>query len=130
MRTSETTESTQASTEEVLISAQNITKTYKVGRQKVQAVNGASLTIRKGEFVALIGASAYVVQQQFAPHLTAQAQFAFGGLDLGKEVNLIGVDQQQLLYILAACLLTGLLSMILPLLANVRRSPIKDMREE
>lgn len=57
MRTSETTESTQASTEEVLISAQNITKTYKVGRQKVQAVNGASLTIRKGEFVALIGAS-------------------------------------------------------------------------
>ena len=89
------------------------------------------LSVLVAIFAGVIGvASAYVVQQQFAPHLTAQAQFAFGGLDLGKEVNLIGVDQQQLLYILAACLLTGLLSMILPLLANVRRSPIKDMREE
>lgn len=57
MKTSETVESTQTSTEEVLISAENITKTYKVGRQKVQAVNGASLEVRKGEFVALVGAS-------------------------------------------------------------------------
>ncbi len=73
---------------------------------------------------------AYVANQQFAPALTAQAQYGFGGLDMTKTIDLIGFDYQQLLLLIAACLATGLLSMIIPLVGNVRRSPIRDMREE
>lgn len=78
--------------------------------------------------LGLLGA--YIINQQFAPTLTAQAQYGFGGIDMSKEINLIGFDQQQLVLILGACLVTGLLSMIVPLLGNVRRNPIKDMRED
>lgn len=42
---------------EVLLDVQNVTKVYKVGRQKVSALNGVNIQIHKGEFVALTGAS-------------------------------------------------------------------------
>lgn len=73
---------------------------------------------------------AYVVDQQLAPTLTAQAQYAFGGLDLAKKIGLIGFDNRQLLIVFVACFVTGLFSMIIPLLGNVRRNPLRDMREE
>lgn len=41
----------------VLISVDNLTKTYKLHRQKVQALQDISLRIHQGEFVALTGAS-------------------------------------------------------------------------
>ncbi len=41
----------------VLISVENLTKSYKVGRQKVEALKGVSLDIRQGEFVAFTGPS-------------------------------------------------------------------------
>lgn len=41
----------------VLISVDNLTKTYKLHRQKVQALQDVSLRIHQGEFVALTGAS-------------------------------------------------------------------------
>lgn len=37
--------------------AQNLVKEYKVGRQKIRALNGVSLDINVGEFVAIVGAS-------------------------------------------------------------------------
>ena len=43
--------------EEVIISVKNVKKSYKIGRQKVEAVNDVSLSIHKGEFIALTGAS-------------------------------------------------------------------------
>ena len=42
---------------EVIISAENLTKKYKLGRENVNAVNGVSLAIRSGEFVAITGTS-------------------------------------------------------------------------
>lgn len=42
---------------EVIISVQDLTKHYKVGRQRVNAVNDVSLSIYTGEFVAIVGAS-------------------------------------------------------------------------
>lgn len=42
---------------EVLLSVDNITKQYKIGRQKLEALKGVSLNIHKGEFVAITGAS-------------------------------------------------------------------------
>ncbi|NCU37985.1 ABC transporter ATP-binding protein [Candidatus Saccharibacteria bacterium] len=41
----------------VVIAVQNLIKEYRVGRQKVYAINDVSLEIYKGEFVALTGAS-------------------------------------------------------------------------
>lgn len=41
----------------VIISVKDLVKTYKVHRQKVEALRGVSLDIHEGEFVALTGAS-------------------------------------------------------------------------
>jgi len=40
-----------------MIDLKNISKTYHIGTQKVQAVNNVSLTINAGEFVAIMGSS-------------------------------------------------------------------------
>lgn len=41
----------------LLVSLKNVKKTYKVGRQRITALNDVSLEIRQGEFIALTGAS-------------------------------------------------------------------------
>lgn len=41
----------------VKLSVRNLTKEYKKGKQKIRALNGISLDIRVGEFVAIVGAS-------------------------------------------------------------------------
>lgn len=89
------------------------------------------LSLLVAVFAAIIGyIGASIINQQVGPSLTSQAQYGFGGLDMTKEFSLVGFDQQQLLFVLIACFATGVLSMIIPLLTNVRRSPIQDMREE
>lgn len=73
---------------------------------------------------------AYIVNRLYAPDLTIQAQYGFGALDLTKQISLIGIDYRQLGLVLIACLATGILSVIIPLLRNIRRNPIRDMRDE
>ena len=81
-------------------------------------------------FASIIGfIGAYVLDSQFAPQLTAQAQYGFGIISSSNKIHLVGVDLRQLCLILGACIITGLLSVVLPLMRNVRRSPIRDMRE-
>lgn len=41
----------------ILVSIKDVTKQYKVGRQKIQALAGVSLDVHEGEFVALTGSS-------------------------------------------------------------------------
>lgn len=43
--------------DEVIIRATNVVKSYKVGKTQVQAVNDVSIEVKKGEFVALVGTS-------------------------------------------------------------------------
>lgn len=43
--------------EEVIISVSDLRKSYKVGKTRIDALNGVSLDIHKGEFLALTGAS-------------------------------------------------------------------------
>ncbi|MET0979938.1 MAG: ABC transporter ATP-binding protein [Candidatus Saccharimonadales bacterium] len=45
------------STAPVLVDLMDVKKTYKVGREKIAALDGISLQIREGEFIALTGAS-------------------------------------------------------------------------
>lgn len=70
------------------------------------------------------------MDSQFATGLTAQAQYGFNELSSTKRISLVGCDWRQLGLIAIICLATGLLSAVLPLIRNVRRSPIRDMREE
>lgn len=51
------TKSNPHSSDAVVISVKNLEKSYKIGRQKVNAINNVSLDIHKGEFVAITGAS-------------------------------------------------------------------------
>lgn len=46
-----------AATGEVVVSLVNTNKTYKVGRNKIQALDAVSLEVREGEYVALTGPS-------------------------------------------------------------------------
>ncbi|MBM4406639.1 MAG: ABC transporter ATP-binding protein [Chloroflexi bacterium] len=45
------------SAQQSLITIDQVTKTYRLGKLDVQAVRGVSLSIRKGEMVAIVGAS-------------------------------------------------------------------------
>ncbi len=40
-----------------LLKAENIHKTYKLGQAKIQVLKGLELTVKKGQFIAVIGAS-------------------------------------------------------------------------
>lgn len=44
-------------TNAIIISTNNLTKTYRIGKQTVPALQNVNITIRKGEFVAITGAS-------------------------------------------------------------------------
>ncbi len=61
--------------------------------------------------------------------LTAQAQLAFGGSHAKLVFRVFGWDARVWL-VTAIAIVAGLFSMIVPLLRNIRRSPINDMREE
>lgn len=43
--------------EEEVLRVQDVTKTYRIDKQVVEALRGVSLTIRRGEFVAITGTS-------------------------------------------------------------------------
>jgi ABC-type lipoprotein export system ATPase subunit len=42
---------------EIVVETQNLSKIYKVGKEKVKALDDVSLTIKQGEYVAITGAS-------------------------------------------------------------------------
>jgi macrolide transport system ATP-binding/permease protein len=47
----------ESATPETVIAVRNVTKVYQLGDQEVHALRGVSLTIDRGEFVAIMGAS-------------------------------------------------------------------------
>lgn len=88
------------------------------------------ISILVAVFALAIGfIGAYLLDKQFVPQLTAQAQYSFGSINSNRVIRLIAVDMRQIIFIVSTCILTGLFSAILPLIRNVRRSPIRDIRE-
>lgn len=79
----------------------------------------------------LIGVGAALwVDGKWSAGATAQAQVTFIGAHGGEQFHLIGVWWQALAVIVAVVIITGLVSMLLPLSRNLARSPIKDMRDD
>jgi ABC-type antimicrobial peptide transport system permease subunit len=94
----------------------------------------AIYTVMLSVIIAVLSLIAGLAIASFIDHkywrmFTAQAQLAFGGYDQALKFRLFSLDGKIWLISLVA-IASGLLSMILPLLRNVRRSPIKDMRDE
>lgn len=56
-RTNTTSSSLSAMNDEIIISVDSVTRTYKIGKQKIDALRSVSMTIHRGELVALTGAS-------------------------------------------------------------------------
>lgn len=75
-------------------------------------------------------ALAYVFDHHFWLATTVQAQLLFGASDTSRSFHFFSIDARAVGLVLLIAIACGLVSMLLPLLRNVRRSPIKDMREE
>lgn len=98
---------------------------------QVYVLYAAILSLYVAVLALLIGfTAAYIVNEKYAPALTARAQYDFNDLAMSKSVDLIGLYMEQVAVIIIACLATGLLASVLPLLRNLGRNPIRDMREE
>lgn len=79
----------------------------------------------------LIGTgTALWVDGRWSASATAQAQVTFIGAHEGEQFHLIGFWWQALVAIVAAVIIAGLVSILLPLSRNLTRSPMKDMRDD
>ncbi len=82
-------------------------------------------------FSFLIGTGgAVTIELLYGPEITDQAKVAYGVFDSLGKFSLIGVDGMLLGIVAAAILLVGILAVLPPLIRNVRRNPIRDMRDE
>lgn len=82
-------------------------------------------------FALVLGVGvAIVADALLTSDLSIGAQLAFAASDQTKEFHIIGFKSWYLYAIVAIIFLIGVLSMVVPLLRNVRRSPINDMRDD
>jgi hypothetical protein len=58
------------------------------------------------------------------------AQLAFAGAKDGEVFRLIGFSWSALLAVIGLIVATGLVGVLVPLMRNVRRSPLRDMRDD
>lgn len=85
--------------------------------------------------IALVGYGiglgvAIYVNAAFGKEATAQALLNFGTADMTKTFQLINIVPLDVLIVLGLSILAAVIGSIIPLLRNVRRNPIHDMRDE
>ncbi len=73
---------------------------------------------------------AYLLNGRYMAELSVEALTIFNSQDLDRQFILIGVNAMQLMQLVAIILGAALLSAVLPLFNNLKRNPIKDMRDE
>ncbi len=73
---------------------------------------------------------ANILNARYTSELSVEALTIFNSQDLDRKFVLIGVNTAQLMQLVAIILGAALLSAILPLINNLKRNPIKDMRDE
>lgn len=78
--------------------------------------------------VGLVAAA--VLDSYYWSMLTVKAKLSFGASDPTREFHLFALDTPWPWLVGALIIVLGFVSMTLPLLRNIRRNPIKDMRDE
>lgn len=79
---------------------------------------------------AIAAAVAIILNYSFAPDLTARMVWLYGLQDNTFQFTLLGFNLFSYGIIAGTIVTVGIISTILPLLRNIRRNPIKDMRDE
>ncbi|HTH72425.1 MAG TPA: ABC transporter permease [Candidatus Pristimantibacillus sp.] len=82
-------------------------------------------------FAILFGLTlAMVANHHWSPEATVQAILAYNSQDLNKSFNLYALYVPDLLILTGLSLAAGMLSTSFPLIRNLRRNPIRDMRDD
>lgn len=74
--------------------------------------------------------AAGIFNNHYTQQVTAEAILVFNVSDLDKKFTFYALDSAKIIRITGVIYLATLLGLVLPLLANLRRSPLKDMRDE
>ena len=74
--------------------------------------------------------AAYILDGYYASEMTVKALLSFGASDPTREFHLFALDSVWVWLVGAAIVALGLIAMLIPLLRNIRRNPIRDMRDE
>jgi hypothetical protein len=74
--------------------------------------------------------AAVILDIQNSPALTAQALLAFNSSQLTHTFHIVAVNPVDFIELIGFAIAVGVTGALLPLATNLRRSPIKDMREE
>lgn len=91
----------------------------------------AILSLLISGFAILGGASgAMIVQHYLAKDITVQALVAYNARDLNQTFSLFDFYLPDMLFLTAIAIGIGLISVAIPLIRNVRRNPIRDMRDD
>lgn len=80
--------------------------------------------------IAIGVAGAAYVDQYSSQTLTVQSLLAFNSSDMSRTFHLFAFDLKDFVSLAAFVIGVGLAGALIPLISNLRRSPIKDMREE
>lgn len=75
-------------------------------------------------------AAAYALDYVYWQEFTVQSLLAFGTSDMTRQFHFFKLNYIIIAMIVSSILGSGLISAILPLARNIRRNPIKDMRDE
>ena len=70
------------------------------------------------------------IQSRYGEIATVEAIVSFNAQDLDRKFSMVGVDVKEIGLLVVAIFSGGLLSALFPLLSNLRRNPIRDMRDE
>ncbi len=82
-------------------------------------------------FAIVVGLGlALYANHRWSPDLTIQALTAYNAQDLNKTFSLYAFYIPDLLMLIGLALGAGLISAVLPLFRNLRRNPIRDMRDD
>lgn len=89
------------------------------------------LSLLVATFALIVGfALSSIANMRFSPELTVEAINAFNANDLNKTFTLYAFYWSDILMLIGLSLVVGLLSAVFPLLRNLRRNPIRDMRDD
>lgn len=73
---------------------------------------------------------AQLAQTKFGSRFTVSALLAYNARDLSRQFYLYAWNSRDMLLVAGSALGAGLISTVLPLIRNLRRNPIRDMRDE